>query len=47
MTPERWRQVEEIYHSAMEREKSQRVAFLKEACGGDEELRCDVESLLA
>ena len=47
MTPERWRKVEQIYHSSLEREASQRAAFLKEVCGGDEELRREVESLLA
>src|SRR5258705_8410374 len=47
MTPERWQQVEQIYHSALGREARQRVAFLKEACRGDEELRREVESLLA
>ena len=47
MIPERWRQVEQIYHSTLEREESQRSSFLKEACAGDEELRREVESLLA
>ncbi len=47
MTPERWRQIEQIYHSTLEREESQRSSFLKEACAGDEELRREVESLLA
>ena len=47
MTPERRRQVEEIYHSALEREPSQRSAFLADACRTDEELRREVESLLA
>jgi serine/threonine protein kinase/tetratricopeptide (TPR) repeat protein len=47
MTSERWRQVEEIYHSALEREEGQRAGFLKEACAGDEALRREVESLLA
>jgi eukaryotic-like serine/threonine-protein kinase len=47
MTSERWRQVEAVYHSAAERELSGRSAFLDEACGGDEELRREVESLLA
>ena len=35
MKPERWQQVEEIYHVALERESGQRAAFLKEACEGD------------
>jgi len=47
MTPERWRQVQQIYHSTLEREESQRSSFLAEACAGDEELRREVESLLA
>ena len=47
MTPERWRQIEHVYLSTLEREESQRSSFLKEACAGDEELRKEVESLLA
>jgi serine/threonine protein kinase/tetratricopeptide (TPR) repeat protein len=46
MTPERWRQVNQLFHSALEREQSQRVAFLAEACAGDEDLRRQVESLI-
>jgi hypothetical protein len=46
MAPERWRQVEEIYHSALEREES-RAAFLAQACAGDEAMRVEVESLLS
>ena len=46
MTPEHWRQVEQFYHSALEREPTGRGAFLKEACGGDEELWREVASLL-
>jgi eukaryotic-like serine/threonine-protein kinase len=47
MTSERWRQIEELYHSASERHPSQRGAFLDEACRGDEELRAELELLLA
>ena len=47
MTPERWQQVERLYHQALEREASQRAAFLTQACRGDDELRGEVESLLA
>ena len=36
-----------MYHAALERDKGQRTAFLKEACAGDEALRREVESLLA
>src|SRR6516162_5536227 len=47
MTSDRWRRIEELYHSAREQEGSQRAAFLKEACAGDDALRREVESLLA
>jgi eukaryotic-like serine/threonine-protein kinase len=47
MTPERWQQVERLYQAALEREPSLRAPFLREACGGDEQLRQEVESLLA
>jgi len=47
MHPERWRQIDEVYNSALERRAEERSAFLDEACGGDEELRREVESLLA
>ena len=46
MTPERWRQVEEIFQAAVERDGEERDDFLTEACGGDAELRSEVESLL-
>jgi serine/threonine-protein kinase len=47
MTPERWRQIEQLYHAALERAPEERTAFLAAACAGDEALRCEVESLLA
>ena len=47
MKPERWQQVERLYHEALEREKSGRPAFLAHACTGDPELLQEVESLLA
>ena len=47
MTPERWRQIERLYHAALELEGSGRAAFLKGACGADNDLRREVESLLA
>ena len=46
MRPDRWRQVELLYHSALERPEPARDAFLREACREDEELRCEVRSLL-
>src|SRR5262245_34125606 len=47
MKPERWRQIESLYYTALERGPTERAAFLVEACAGDEELRREVESLLA
>jgi len=47
MTPERFQRIKTLYHSALERESAQRGAFLDEACRGDDELRHQVESLLA
>jgi serine/threonine-protein kinase len=47
MKPERWEQVAQLHRAALEREGSERSAFLREACAGDEDLRREVESLLA
>jgi serine/threonine-protein kinase len=47
MEPDRWRQVEELYHATLVQDESRRAAFLQEACGDDEMLRHEVESLLA
>lgn len=46
MTPERWQQVKEIFQSALQHEPGQRSVFLSNACGGDESLRQEVESLI-
>jgi len=46
MTPERWQRVESLVQAALERTPAQRAAFLDETCGGDAELRREVESLL-
>ena len=47
MDPQRWGEIERLYHLAREREAGERAKFLAEACGGDEPLRREVESLLA
>ena len=47
MDPARWKRVEEIYQAASERKPGERAAFLVGACAGDEDLRREVESLLA
>jgi serine/threonine-protein kinase len=46
-TSERWRQIEHLYHAALELRLAGREAFLDEACAGDEELRREVVSLIA
>ncbi len=46
MTPERWRQVEEIFQAALDRDEPARAAYLDAACAGDAGLRRDVESML-
>ena len=47
MTRETWQRVKEILHGALERPEAARAAFLEAACGGDQEVRGEVESLLA
>src|SRR5829696_2915979 len=47
MTPERWQQVQTLFLAALERDQSQRVAFLDDACSGDVALRQELDSLLA
>jgi eukaryotic-like serine/threonine-protein kinase len=46
MTPERWKQVEEIFEQALELPVNERAAFLQKSSNGDDELRGEVESLL-
>ena len=46
MQTERWRQIDELFDSALKAEESQRAAFLDEACAGDEGLRLELERLL-
>ncbi len=47
MERERWLKIERLYHAAREREAGERPRFLAEACSGGEQLRAEVESLLA
>jgi Tol biopolymer transport system component/tRNA A-37 threonylcarbamoyl transferase component Bud32 len=46
MNPERWQRIEQLYSAAVEREPAEQAAYLAEACGGDQELRHEVESLV-
>src|SRR5436189_854859 len=45
MKADRWRQIEELYHAARDRDAGQREQFLREVCD-DEHVRGEVESLL-
>ena len=47
MTPERWQQIDRLFHAALEHVPAQRSVFLAQACADDEPLRNEVESLLA
>lgn len=47
MKPERWQQVDRLFHEALERPENERAAFLDAACGEDADLRREIESLLA
>ena len=42
----RWHLVSRLYHDVLGRAEDERAAFLHDACGADEALRRDVESLL-
>src|SRR5262245_10804949 len=46
MTSGRWRQVEDLFHSALDRAPRERAAFLDAACADDRALRLQVEGLL-
>jgi len=46
MNPDQWQQIGQLYHVASELEPDERAAFLDGACGGGDELRREVESLL-
>jgi serine/threonine protein kinase len=44
---ERWQQVEEIFHEALQRDPAKRDAYLREACGSDGALHQEITDLLA
>ena len=46
MASERWQHVEQLYHAALAQSDEERAAFLRDACGGDDELRRKLKSLL-
>jgi serine/threonine protein kinase len=46
LEPDRWQEIERIYHEALELEASRRAAWVKRAAHGDESLEREVGSLL-
>jgi eukaryotic-like serine/threonine-protein kinase len=46
MSPEKWREISNIFHLALEKGADERSAFLQEKCGKDTELRREIENLL-
>jgi serine/threonine protein kinase len=46
VTPERWRQVQDVVEAAWERNPSERREFLDQACADDRELRVEVDAIL-
>ncbi|HMV84942.1 MAG TPA: protein kinase [Blastocatellia bacterium] len=47
MNPDRWQKIDELLDQALELSAEERAIFLSNACAGDEDLRREVESLLA
>ena len=47
MTPERWRQITDVFHAALAHPAAGRAPFLADACRDDAPLRAEVESMLA
>ena len=45
--PEKWDQVKELFTLALERDAAERSEFLRRACGDDDSLRTEIESLLS
>src|ERR1700730_6998207 len=47
MDSDRWKQVDNLLQSVLERPPGERIEFLRRACAGDEALEREVGSLLA
>ena len=46
MSPERWREIEEVFEAAVEMPAADRVRFLDERCKDDPTLKAEVVKLL-
>jgi predicted Ser/Thr protein kinase len=47
MNPDRWQQITEAFHVALDRDATARAAYLDEACAGDPALRAEVDAMIA
>ena len=47
MEPQRWKEIDGIFAAALELDSAEQAGFVAQVCGGDEQLRKEVESLLA
>jgi tetratricopeptide (TPR) repeat protein len=47
VTPDRWNQIDQIFHNALKRPMAERGAYVAQVCGENADLRCEIESLLA
>src|SRR5436190_9475958 len=47
MQPERWQQIDQLFHLALEQDRGRRSIFLSQACGDDLALRSEVEELIS
>src|SRR6267143_528673 len=47
MQPERWQQIDQLFHLVLEQGPGQRAVFLSQACAGDEALQSEVEELIS
>src|SRR6267143_980536 len=47
MTPESWQEIEAVLQGALDRPPLERASFLDDACGGDEELKEEANSLIS
>jgi non-specific serine/threonine protein kinase/serine/threonine-protein kinase len=45
--PQQWGKIKELFGAALELAPSERAAFLRDACGEDQNLKTEIESLLA
>ncbi len=45
--PDRWEKLKQAFHGALERSEGERLAYLAQACGDDDELRARIEAMLA